>query len=306
MSQISIGILEAKVEHTFGGMYGMQLIASKLNAVIYGAAMIMVLQYFMWHSNGDTHLVKGMVILLVALATLQAVCVSCQVFEYFILKFGRKELFDITVSTLGKYVGIYLTAFVAQIFYATRIWNLTGRLAKHYQLLTYPVVLLSLLQVASGIALIVLMGNMKTTSNLILISSIAFKMIVLQGVSAAACDVAIAASFSFIFQSNRSGINSRTHSLLSKFIIYAINRAAATSICALLTVLLYHYLLGAFCYMIPLLLNTHLYVISVISVLTARGSLQEEDHSFRLTDIVRLPSIECDTDSATPTQRTFS
>ncbi|KAF8978688.1 hypothetical protein BDQ17DRAFT_1382646 [Cyathus striatus] len=246
MSQIAIGISETKVELSFGGMYGMQLIASKLNGVIYGTAM-------------------GMVILLayvfcafssIALATLEAVCASYQVFDYFIFKFGREELFEITV------------------FYATRIWNLTGHLAKHYQLLTYPVILLALLQVGKG--------NPKTFPNPIMIPSIPSKMIVLQGVSAATCDVAIATSFSFIFQSNRSGINSRTHSLLSKFIIYAINRAAVTSVCALLTIFLYHYLLGAYCYI-------------------SRGSLQEEDHSFRLTDIVQLSSMECNTDTATPT-----
>ncbi|KAF8994391.1 hypothetical protein BDQ17DRAFT_1331147 [Cyathus striatus] len=279
MNQIFIDMPDPKIMYSFEGKYGMQLIASMVSEFqsIYGSAMTMVLQYFKHHSNGDTYIVKGMVILL-----------AYQVYEYFIFKFGKEQLFDeITGSAMGKYMGIYLTAFVAQLFYATRIWSLTGHFAKHYRLLAYPVVLLSILQIASGIAMPTVnfdRGQAKTFPNLVMLYSIAFKMIVIQGVSAAAC---------------LSETRSRTHSLLRKFIVYAINRAAATSVCALLTIFLEWGLVSfpirkiLLCNsfsMIPLLVNTHL-----VSVLTARGSLQEEDHSFRLTDVVRLPSVEYNT-----------
>ncbi|KAF8993965.1 hypothetical protein BDQ17DRAFT_1412722 [Cyathus striatus] len=202
MSQISIAISKTKIKYSFSGFYGTQLIATMLNATAYGVVLTMALQYFVYHSKGDTLFVKGMVILLATLATLETVCASYQMFEYFIFKFGREDLFDVIErSLMGKYIGIYLTAFVTQIFYATRIWTLQ----------------------------ISLMGNAKTFSNLKKLSYIVQTVIVAQGASAAACDVAI-----FI------------HVAHAKF-----------SVCALLTAFMFPYLRGTYSYMIPLLLNTH-------------------------------------------------
>ncbi|KAF8997291.1 hypothetical protein BDQ17DRAFT_1411471 [Cyathus striatus] len=67
-----------------------------------------------------------------------------------------------------------------------------------------------------------------------------------------------------------SGINSPISSLLKRFMIYAINRAAATSVCALLSVLTFYYISGSFVQ------------------LTQREGLQEADYSFHLTDVVAL------------------
>ncbi|KAF8993561.1 hypothetical protein BDQ17DRAFT_1412926 [Cyathus striatus] len=239
MDQIPIDpkLPKTKFDMTFYGMYGPQLIASMINATAYGATMTMVVQYFKYHSNSDTLLVKGTVILLAALATLETVCASHQMYEYLVYRFGRNDLLGvITKSVMGKYLGVYLTAFVAQLFYATRIWILTGHLTKHYRLLAYPVGVLLLIQVVTGLAQVFCMGYLKTFIELGYITYV---------------------TFSYALS-------------LNKFIIYAVNRAAATSFCALLTVVMFCFLSGTYSYMIPLLLNTHLYVISVISVLTAR------------------------------------
>ncbi|KAF8990896.1 hypothetical protein BDQ17DRAFT_1413889 [Cyathus striatus] len=283
-----------RFEKTFASTYGTQLIASLINASMYGISMTMAIQYLWRPSTGDSIQVKGMVALLIFSATLETVCASHQIFEYLILKFGEQDLLDaITAAALGKYLGIHLTAFVAQMFYSSRIWAVTSHLTTRYRLLTYPVIILSCIQVSSGIAQVVYMGKSKSFHDLALMSSVIFDVMIVQGVAAALCDIAITASFSFIFHTNRSGLNSRIHSLLNKFIVYAINRAAATSLCALLTIFMFHYLSGTYFYMIPLLVNTHLYVISVVSVLRARGSLQEVDHSFHLTSVV-LPSFRGD------------
>ncbi|KAF8990604.1 hypothetical protein BDQ17DRAFT_365019 [Cyathus striatus] len=173
-------------------------------------------------------------------ATLQAVFANAQTYDYFVLKFSRADLFIlVTYSAIGKYVTIYFTAFVAQMFYATRIYS------------------------------------------------------IIQGVAAAACDISITLSFSLIVKANRSGMRSRTHNLLNKLIVYAVNRAAATSVCSLLGVSMFWYISGTYYYMIPLVANTHIYVISVISVLSTRGALREEDYSIHLSDIY-IPSNSVD------------
>ncbi|KAF8997290.1 hypothetical protein BDQ17DRAFT_1411470, partial [Cyathus striatus] len=193
-----------------------------------------------------------------------------------VLNFSRIELLDVIIEVvLWKYIGIYFTAFVAQVFYASRIWILTAHLSWKFRILAYPVIVLALTQVGSGLALIFYRRQEKTYTNLNQMSNITFIVIILQGVAAAACDIVITASFSYICHSNRSGINSPVNSLLNKFIVYAINRAAATSVCAFLSVFMFHYLSGSFYYLIPFHVNTHLYVISVTSLLTQRGSLRD-------------------------------
>ncbi|KAF8999328.1 hypothetical protein BDQ17DRAFT_757922 [Cyathus striatus] len=288
--QTPIDLPKTALKLTFEGTFGAQLVASMVNASVYGAAMTFVAKYFKYHSNSDTAVVKGLVILLVALATLETMCTSYQTYDNLVYKFGKEDQLNaIPRSAMGKYAGVYLTAFVAQLFYATRIWTLTGHFTKHYRLLTYPVVVLSFIQVLSGAAQVFLMGYAKTFLNLRYITYITVKLIVIQGVSTATCDAAITASFSFIYYNNRSGFNSPTHSLLNKFILYAVNRAAATSFCAIISIFMFYYLSGTYSYMVPLLVNTHLYVISVVSVLTARGSMREENYSLHLSNI-HIPS----------------
>ncbi|KAF8997304.1 hypothetical protein BDQ17DRAFT_1329471 [Cyathus striatus] len=148
-SQFSVR--QPKFEKTFS--------ASMLNATIYGIAMTMALQYYRYHSKGDTTLVKGFVALLLISGSFEVVCTSYQMYDYFILNFGRKELFDVITGVAlarilliddymkinnvqGKYLGIYFTAFVAQLFYASRIWSVTGHLTRKFRYLTYPVLVL--------------------------------------------------------------------------------------------------------------------------------------------------------------------
>ncbi|KAF8997300.1 hypothetical protein BDQ17DRAFT_1511624 [Cyathus striatus] len=206
MHSSQIPVRQPRFEKTFSGMYGIQLIASMLNATIYGIAMTMALRYYKYHSKGDTILVKGVVALLLISGSFEVVCTSYQMYDYFVLKFGRKNY---SVVAMGKYLGIYFTAFVAQLFYASRIWTVTGHMSRKFRYLTYPVVALSVLQIASGIAQVLLLSQSEIFSGICDKNSNAiFKVMIVQGVSTAACDMAITASFSFIFHSSSSGINS--------------------------------------------------------------------------------------------------
>ncbi|KAF8997299.1 hypothetical protein BDQ17DRAFT_1329465 [Cyathus striatus] len=182
-------------------MYGTQLIASMLNATMYGAAMTIAMKYFNYHSTGDTILVKGMVIVLIII--------------------------------LAKHLSIHLTAFVAQLFYATRIWWHS-------------------INAMSGIAQVIVIKQAGTSAEVFRKYNVISKLAVVRGGSATICDIVITASFSFIFRSNQSGINSAVHSLLQKFVVYAINRAAVTSVSTLLSLFsMYN------SSMIPFHANTH-------------------------------------------------
>ncbi|KAF8993571.1 hypothetical protein BDQ17DRAFT_1331644 [Cyathus striatus] len=235
-----------KLDITFSGMYGTQLTASMIN------------------SMGSS--------------TLEIVYTGLQMYDFFVLNFGQRELLNrITRAALGKYVGIYITAFVAQMFYVTRIWILTGHLSKKYRLLTYPVVALSLVQVSQ----IVFMKEAKTYTGLCRMRDAMYQAMIVQGVTTTACDIAITFSFSFIFQSNISDINSRPHSLFNKFLVYAINRAAVTSACALLSVFM------SLACKRQLLSSLNGFNLCIYRLIT-RGDLREVDHAFVLTEIVAL------------------
>ncbi|PPQ86169.1 hypothetical protein CVT25_005446 [Psilocybe cyanescens] len=109
----------------------------------------------------------------------------------------------------------------------------------------------------------------------------------IQNISSLGCDVLISATLCFIFHAHRSGMK-KSDSLINKLIIYTINRAIATSLCSLLTVVLFQSLYGTFYFKIPFLASAQVYVISVISLLTSRRNLQEENNrSINLTNLVQ-------------------
>ncbi|KAF9526363.1 hypothetical protein CPB83DRAFT_908473 [Crepidotus variabilis] len=101
------------------------------------------------------------------------------------------------------------------------------------------------------------------------------KTTAIQGGAAALCVLLISATLCYIFHFHRSG-NKRTDSIVNKLIIYAIERAIATSLCAILSVLLYYFCSGTYYFLIPQLANTHLYLISAVSRLTSREALREQ------------------------------
>ncbi|KAF8986605.1 hypothetical protein BDQ17DRAFT_1335520 [Cyathus striatus] len=283
-----------KIPETFSGKYGSLLIATMINANAYGFALIMVVRYFGLYSAGDPALTKGVVSLLIISATAEVLCTSHQVFDYFILKFGRSELFNgISSVALAKYLSAFFTAFVAQMFYASRIWSFDPKISDQ----------IHALETATTYAPSYFSGNIAngdTPEHLKIL-----KVVITQGISTAICDVAITASFSFVFYSNRSGIRSRTHSILNRFIIYAIHRAAATSVCSIvgvftvfvttallieigITIIAVLLSLRTYIYMIPVLGNTDLHVISVVN------SPQEEAKGGRLFSSsfnIEIPSI---------------
>ncbi|TFK21404.1 hypothetical protein FA15DRAFT_658329 [Coprinopsis marcescibilis] len=275
---------------TFHHMYGAQLAASFVNTFFYGIALLLVLQYFRRYAKNDPLLIKGTVGLLIICATVETICSVHQSYDSFITKFGRQELFNEIVSSVTlEFLFVYITAFIAQIFFATRIWQVCQRLGKVPRLVVVPVhfqVILAIMQLCAGIAQVTLMIKSKLYTTLDHETPTLIKVTAIQGVAAAVCDILITCALCWAFKSHRSGTR-RTNTLIDRLIVYAINRAAATSICALLHVLLYYFASGTFYFLIPFEVSTHLYVISVVTVLTSRESLRQEmDNSFHLSDLI--------------------
>ncbi|KIJ50051.1 hypothetical protein M422DRAFT_27464 [Sphaerobolus stellatus SS14] len=285
-----------KVSVTYAGLYGALLIAILINTFMYGISLSMVVHYLKRQGKRDTILLKLTVLLLILLATLETIFTSHQLYATFILDSGSPALINnIPLSLAGENACTYLTAFVAQIFFASLIWSVSKRFRSRIRFMAIPVIVLALLQVCSGLALVSLEGTSKTFSNLTLKTGSLIDETIIQGAGSAACDILISISLCWVFDAHRSG-NKRTDSLIDRLMFYAINRGIATSVCALLGVFLYNFVSGTYYFLIPLLANTHLYVISTISILTLRGVPvdSQKDQPFHLSDLYLTTMVGAD------------
>ncbi|KIJ29839.1 hypothetical protein M422DRAFT_268713 [Sphaerobolus stellatus SS14] len=150
-------------------------------------------------------------------------------------------------------------------------------------------------------------GTSKTFSNLTLKTGSLIDETIIQGAGSAACDILISISLCWVFDAHRSG-NKRTDSLIDRLMFYAINRGIATSVCALLGVFLYNFVSGTYYFLIPLLANTHLYVISTISILNLRGVPvdSQKDQPFHLSDLYLTTIVGADRGNGKSSRRADS
>ncbi|KAJ7502709.1 hypothetical protein B0H11DRAFT_1979654 [Mycena galericulata] len=256
------------VDGAFIRLWGVQYITYSLDIVLWAVAVIIVMQYFRKYSKKDPLLIQTTVAILVTITTIHALFLSIQDFKDFILLFGNFEGQDVMFwETYVMLCATFLVAFVAQMFYASRIWILSKR---DWRYVT-PVVFLALLQLSFGIAQTVEVVKVHRYSKLAttVVTSTA------QGAATAACDVTITAILFFILRAARTGVR-RTDSALDKMIIYAFNRGAMTSLMALLQLIFFITKPGTFFFTLFLLPSSHVYVISVCSLLTSRETLRAQ------------------------------
>ncbi|KAF8975031.1 hypothetical protein BDQ17DRAFT_1465917, partial [Cyathus striatus] len=109
--------------------WGCLMLAYFFDAILYGATMILIGQYFM--SKGmvrDSKYTICTIFVLGILATVHISFLSHHIFFDFVTNFGNNEaLAIIPFSSLTMLLVIYFIAFTAQMFYATRVWLVSKR-----------------------------------------------------------------------------------------------------------------------------------------------------------------------------------
>jgi len=184
-----------------------------------------------------------------------------------IVNFGNPPGLNIMYPTaLTQLLAIYLTAFVSQCFYASRVW----RLSHGNYFLTGFIMILALMQIGAGLAQTTISGEWGTFSNLFHTKTIT----TIQSGATAACDLSITVILCWVLHGSRTGIKS-TDALLDKLITYAINRGALTTLAAFLNMLLFVLRPEAMIFMVPLLPSGQLYLISVVTTLNSRRAMRE-------------------------------
>ncbi|KAF8995108.1 hypothetical protein BDQ17DRAFT_1430605 [Cyathus striatus] len=272
------------VPQAFIKQYGAQMIASQINATLYGIGLLMVIQYFMRHGKRDPWFIKGTVGLLCLLATLETVFTDHQNYANFVQTFGQYSVLNNMVwSVSGKYLFVYLTSFVAQMFFAWCIWIMSRSLSMRYRILIVPVILLAAMQISSGIGQVSLWPP-RTNSPHLSQEVLECEVTGMQGAATAACDILITISLILISRANSSGSRSNEESLTSKIVKYSFNRVAATSICAIVSVVLFYRGRGTYYFLVPCLASTHINVMTVTHLDTLR---EEIDRTFNNSELTR-------------------
>ncbi|KAJ7433296.1 hypothetical protein B0H11DRAFT_1387602 [Mycena galericulata] len=256
------------VDRTFILTWGVEFIAYTLDIALWGVAMVSVLQYFRKYTRKDSLVTRSTVALLAIFTTVHSVFLAMQNYKELVLLFGNFEGQNVIVYEANVMIcAAFLVAFTAQMFYASRIWILSNKDWRYVA----PVILLAVLQLSAGIAQTVQVAKAHLNSRL----ESTVVTATTQGAATLACDVTITTILSRILGKSRTGVR-RTDSVLDKMIIYAINRGAMTSLLALLQFVFFIAMPGTFMFTIFILPSSHVYVISVCSMLTSRETLLAE------------------------------
>ena len=254
------------------------MVATIITTGLWGVAICMVGHYLYRHSRREALWIKALVAALGILATLEAIFANHQMYDTFITKkddpVGQNE---IVFSMPGKTACIFLTAFLAQLFYAARIWKLGGLITSRFRFMAIPIVALAILQLGGGLIQVVVMGITKTHTVMWGWVWYNLRSMYLNGAACAACDILITIALVVILRKSKARTAGRDTSVLEKLVIFSINRGIVISVFALLSILLYDFASGTLYYLIPFSSITHVYVISVVSMLSAAEGLKRED-----------------------------
>ncbi|KAH6910910.1 hypothetical protein BKA70DRAFT_1459746 [Coprinopsis sp. MPI-PUGE-AT-0042] len=272
---------------TYAGTTGAQMLATTVTTGLYGVVVYMVTIYFFRHSQRDPWWTKALVASLGVLVSLETIFANHRIYWVLVTTHNNQAAQDIIPFTMpAKTACIFLSAFLAQIFYASRIWKLGATFNSVFRFTVVPIVLLAFVQLGGGMIQVVIMGISKKYSIMLTKCALNIMSMHIHGIATAVCDVVITVALVVIMRSTEVNATRRSNTLLEKLVVYTINRGVFTTIFAILSIFLYDFASGTFYFLIPFSSNTHVYIISVISMLTTREYLRENmQGSFHISDI---------------------
>ncbi|KAJ7113839.1 hypothetical protein C8R44DRAFT_881415 [Mycena epipterygia] len=268
---------------TLASTNGIWLIAAFLQAMLQGMGLLQGFLYFMWYPK-DTWSIKGTVIAMLLIESVQMGAAISNVYVWFVEGFGNFDnLNTIHWQDTLQLTALYLSTFVAQAHFARTIYHL------HRQNIVIPVLvlLLSMAALASGMVQVGLIVGIKKYSDLGKTSASSN----LQAAFSLAADMLITVGLCWRLYNSRTGIQS-TNRILNFLVITAINRGVFTMLFAVLNVVLFLSQPGTFYFMLALLLSDKFYMNSMLAVLNTR------QHAFKMHGNTVVESISMPSFSA--------
>ncbi|KAJ6583052.1 hypothetical protein DFH09DRAFT_1309292 [Mycena vulgaris] len=216
--------------------------------------------YFVWYHN-DPWSVKGTVIVMLVLETVQMGAAFANVYGWFVLGFGDFENLNIIhAADVIQLAALYLSTFVAQVHFARCIFQ-----RKHRPQDGVNVLLCSVIALGGGLGQVGTVVEIREYSGLGKTSATSN----LQAAFALAADVSITFGLCWRLNQNRSGIQS-TNNMLNFLIMTAINRGVFTTCFAAINIVLFVSQPGTFYFMVALLLSDKFYMNSMLAMLNTR------------------------------------
>ncbi|KAF9043365.1 hypothetical protein BJ165DRAFT_239141 [Panaeolus papilionaceus] len=238
-----------------GPTYGLWLVSLFLETILYGCALLQAWLYFHWYQN-DPRLIRGMVILLVVLETLQIAFIFASTYMCLITHFGDFEYLQKINWAEAAQFPTYLSTFVVQVYFASCIY----RLKKEAKVLPILIVILAVTQIGAGIAQDVKVASLQSFAQL----GKTAPTYELQSAATLACDLLITASLLYRLNSSKTGIKS-TNSMLDRLMINAINRGGLTAFAAAWNLIFFIALPDAFWFIVGLFVSSKLYMNSALA-----------------------------------------
>ncbi|KAJ7932310.1 hypothetical protein B0H13DRAFT_2307867 [Mycena leptocephala] len=265
--------------------YGIWLVALILEIFLFG---IGVLQTWIYFDGRPTDVVsikatvssidvvmaetkEVQVLVVLFLETTQVVFFSRSSYLRFVDRFGQLQLDLIWADSL-QLLAAYLSAFVVQIYFASRIHQLTkgrGRFSLA-ALGIYTIYALAVVQILAGIAQTVLSYELRSFLRLDETKPVTS----LQTAASLACDLLITAYLSIFLTSQKGGIV-QTNSLMNMLIYDAINRGVLTALSSGVTMVLFLTLPNTFWFFLGLAPSSKLYMNSMLGSLNIRQRIRD-------------------------------
>ncbi|KAJ7274185.1 hypothetical protein C8J57DRAFT_253584 [Mycena rebaudengoi] len=215
-----------------GPTYGAWLVSLFLETILYGIGALQCFLYFQWWSDGWRIKTTGECCTLYrsqdpcrrAFETIQIVFFFHSTYIRFVERFGFIQT-DLLWSDSVQLLANYLSAVTVQIYFASRIYQLTSERIGYNSSRSgiYIVLGLAVTGVAAGITQTILTYELRSFLKLEETKAIT----TLQTAASLACDVVITVYLCVFLHRNKTGIP-RTNTMLNTLIINAVNRGMLT------------------------------------------------------------------------------
>ncbi|KAJ7235287.1 hypothetical protein B0H12DRAFT_148914 [Mycena haematopus] len=231
--------------------YGVWLVSLFLETLLYGMGLLQAWSYFAKRPT-DVASVKWTVLLVVALETIQVVFFFRSSYFRFVERFGQIQL-DLIWDDSLQLLAAYLSAFIVQLYFVSRIHKLTkGRTKLSLSAFgIYFILVLAVVQLVAGIVQTVLSYELRSFLKL----GETKPVTTLQSASSLVCDLLITL-YLCLFLKSQKGDMIKTNSMMDMLIHDAINRGVLTSLSSGLNMILFLALPDTFWFFLGLAPNS--------------------------------------------------
>ncbi|KAF7331110.1 hypothetical protein MVEN_02451300 [Mycena venus] len=251
--------------------YGVWLVSLFLETLLYGMGLLQTWLYFASRPK-DMASVKWTVLVVLVLETIQVVFFFRSTYFRFVDRFGQIQIDLIWADSL-QLLAAYLSAFIVQLYFASRIHKLTKGRGKFSlsAIGIYTILMLAVVELLAGIAQTVLSYKLRSFLKLDETKPIT----TVQSAASLACDILITI-YLCLFLTSQKGEMMKTNSMMDMLIYDAINRGTLTALSSGVNMVLFLALPDTFWFFLGLAPCSKLYMNSMLATLNTRQRIRNK------------------------------